>query len=336
MAVTIVNELLSLIKEQTCLQKAICRQLLKSEKLAELSLKDANKQMEAITGLLSHLPKKKQQELKKIVKFIRQNPHVGMVLLFGSYARGDWVEEYADDKIHFKYQSDFDILVIVSETCGLDRQSALEQSIFKEFHENLTIHTPVSVLIHDISFVNKQLQKSQYFFSDIQKEAITLYNSGSFALKKSKKLSNHERYDLAKKDFEYWLSSAKEFEIDFKNAFARNSYIQAAFLLHQVTERLYTCILLVFTRYKPNSHKIELLRKMANALDKNLIKVFSLHTKEETDRFTLLCNAYVDARYDRNYTISRDELTILAEEVTKLTQLTERVCQEKINSFLIA
>ncbi len=38
---------------------------------------------------------------------------------------------------------------------------------------------------------------------------------------------------------------------------------QAAFELHQATESLYTCILLVFTRYKPNTHKLELLRKLS-------------------------------------------------------------------------
>ena len=48
----------------------------------------------------------------------------------------------------------------------------------------------------------------------------------------------------------------------------------AAFELHQVAERLYTCILLVFTRYKPNTHKLEVLRKLTNALDKRLLKYF--------------------------------------------------------------
>ena len=35
-----------------------------------------------------------------------------MIILFGSYARNEWVEEKYDEE-HYKYQSDFDILVIV-------------------------------------------------------------------------------------------------------------------------------------------------------------------------------------------------------------------------------
>ena len=257
-----------------------------------------------------------------------------MVILFGSYARGDWVEEYENDGIHFKYKSDFDLLIIVSEICKASEQKALEISIFKAIDDSSTINTPISILVHDINFINCQLKKTQYFFSDIKKEGITLYDSGSFKLKGAGKLSHKQRYQLAKEDFEYWFTSAKEFLIDFQNAFDRGSYNKAAFELHQVTERLYTCILLVFTRYKPNTHKLDELRKLTNPLDKRLIKIFPLSTQEEINRFSLLCEAYVEARYNKNYVITEDELRLLAQKVQKLMHLTEMLCQEKINSFL--
>lgn len=55
---------------------------------------------------IEFLPIKKQQELRAIVQAIRQYPNVEMVILFGSYARNKWVEEYAEDDIHLQYQSD--------------------------------------------------------------------------------------------------------------------------------------------------------------------------------------------------------------------------------------
>ncbi len=134
---------------------------------------------------------------------------LALVILFGSYARGDWVEEYEDDGIHFKYQSDFDLLVIVSETCKASEQKILEQSIFKAIHDSSTINTPISILVHDIGFINCHLQKAQYFFSDIKKEGIKLYDSGKFKLKEAGKLSNKQRYQLAKEDFEYWFSECE-------------------------------------------------------------------------------------------------------------------------------
>jgi uncharacterized protein len=284
---------------------------------------------------LTNLPLSKKQELEAITEVVRQYSTVNMLILFGSYARGDWVEEYAEDGIHIKYQSDFDLLLVV-ETRSTSEQANLEQKIKKSIKELPVYYTPVSILVHDIEFINRRLSKSQYFFLDIKKEGIFLFDSGKFALAVPKELSYQERYRLAKEDFKYWFNNAKEFLIDFKNAFERGSYNNAAFLLHQTAEKLYSCILLVFTRYKPNTHKLEELRSFVNALDQIFIRVFSLSTPEENRLFTLLCKAYVDARYNKNYTITQDELRWLDERVQELNHLTEKLCQEKINSFLEA
>ena len=65
---------------------------------------------------LSHLPKHKREELKEIVSIITENSGVEMLILFGSYARGDWVEDtYTEGHITYEYKSDYDILVIVRD-----------------------------------------------------------------------------------------------------------------------------------------------------------------------------------------------------------------------------
>lgn len=282
---------------------------------------------------LKHLPVTKQKELEAITQVVCQHASVEMLILFGSYARGDWVEEYADDGIHIKYQSDFDLLVLV-ETRSTSEQTRLEQNIKKAIKELPTYYTPVSILVHDIAFINRRLAKAQYFFLDIKKEGVILYDSAKFALAKPRELSNQERYRLAQEDFDYWHRSAKEFLIDFQSAFERSSFNQAAFLLHQATERLYSGILLVFTRYKPNSHDLEELRRFVNALDQRFIRIFPLSTPEENQRFILLCKAYVDGRYKKNYSITETELTWLAQQVQELMNLMQILCKEKINSFL--
>ena len=42
---------------------------------------------------LNHLPTQKKEEIKHLVRLIRQVPIVEMIILFGSYARGNWVDE---------------------------------------------------------------------------------------------------------------------------------------------------------------------------------------------------------------------------------------------------
>ena len=63
---------------------------------------------------LAHLPKHKRDELKEIVAIITELADVEMIILFGSYARGNWVEDvYTEGHITYEYKSDFDILVVV-------------------------------------------------------------------------------------------------------------------------------------------------------------------------------------------------------------------------------
>ncbi len=283
---------------------------------------------------LSHLPVAKQHELHELLQAICQLPQVEMVILFGSYARGNWVEEYADDGIHFQYQSDFDLLIIV-ETRSAFEQGRIQREIAKAIKPLPTVNTPISLIVHDIDFVNRRLTRAQYFFSDIKKEGVLLYDSGKFKLNIPRELSPKERYRFAKEDFEYWFTSATKFFKVFSFCFSEKDYSNAAFILHQVTERLYSAILLVFTRYKPNTHKLEELRNLVNSLDPRFIKVFALSTAEEQRCFELLCNAYVDARYKPKFTITEEELTWLANEVSNLTRLADKLCQEKIQSFLL-
>ena len=42
---------------------------------------------------LDHIPEQKQQELQRAIEIIRETVDLDMLILFGSYARGDWVED---------------------------------------------------------------------------------------------------------------------------------------------------------------------------------------------------------------------------------------------------
>lgn len=74
---------------------------------------------------LAHLPKYKREELKKITSIIKESADVEMIILFGSYARGTWVEDiYKEGHITYEYKSDYDILVVAKEH-GLARKLGL-------------------------------------------------------------------------------------------------------------------------------------------------------------------------------------------------------------------
>src|SRR5690349_13549123 len=111
---------------------------------------------------LEHLPPEKQQLLKNITASIVEKVGPEMVILFGSYATGKWVEdEYMEEGRLFEYKSDYDILVITKEG---DRRHDYEVQEIAEYRTGL--RDIVSVITHDITYINGKLSEGQYFFSD--------------------------------------------------------------------------------------------------------------------------------------------------------------------------
>ena len=283
---------------------------------------------------LTHLPKHKREELKEIVSIINGLANVEMIILFGSYARGNWVEDiYVEGHITYEYKSDFDILVIVKE--GRYAHSLnLWDKVNNTIHACKSIQTWVVLIVHDLREVNKALRRGQYFFSDIQKEGILLYDSKRFELAKAQKLSAEERKQTAQEDFKYWFKSAREFYDDFQSNLEKRRYSKAAFELHQATERFYATTLLVFTHYKPKDHNIKILGKRVSNLDPRFLPVFPRRTPEERWLFELLQKGYIDARYNPKYKITKKELEYLAERVKQLQKLTKAICMERIESYV--
>jgi predicted nucleotidyltransferase/HEPN domain-containing protein len=280
---------------------------------------------------LDHLPEQKQQELQRVIEIVRDEIDLEMLILFGSYARGDWVEDLDPETLQYRYQSDFDLLIVTETSRQADRveqNNQLSRRLAKAIHR-----TPISLIAEDIQFINRRLRKSQYFYIDILREGILLYNSGKFQLAEPIEITRKERKKLAEEDFEYWFNSANGFLKIYSSALVQGELNIAAFQLHQVTERLYGAILLVFTRYKPSTHDLEKLCQRVSSIEPMFLTIFPRSTEEEKGRFKLLRKAYVDARYKPSYTITKEQLDWLAERVQKLQTLTEKLCKDKIASY---
>jgi len=251
-----------------------------------------------------------------------------MIILFGSYARGEWVEDYQENH---EYVSDYDILVITA-----DRKSAKRNKKWRDLEAQLRDHkeiTKTNIIHHSIGFVNDRIEKQNYFFLDILNEGIILYDSGNCELSEPKELSPTERQAKAQEEFDHWFSSANEFWIDFQNAYKRESWNKAIFELHQSVERYYAAVLLVFTDYKPRTHDIEDMGQQAAKQHSDFLQVFPQSTDEEKRLFELLKKSYIEARYSKSFIVEKFELYYLSERVQLLKELTERICKEKIEEL---
>ena len=260
---------------------------------------------------------------------------IAMIILFGSYARGDWVsDEYTKGHITYSYQSDLDIMVIVKKGKHIDyAEPRIEKRLARELVLDPLSKKPwITLIFESIDYINRQLEKGRYFYSDIKKEGVLLYDSGEFTLSEAKELSPVQRRAIAKEDFEQWFESGSEFLVDTLNALQRNSLNRGAFYLHQATESFYSAIMLVFSGYKIKLHDIRKLGSLAGNYNAELWQVFPHSSVDQRQAFKLLERAYIEARYNKEYKITKEQLLYLVERVQKLQNLTERICLEYINA----
>jgi predicted nucleotidyltransferase/HEPN domain-containing protein len=287
---------------------------------------------------LNHLPETKQAELKAIKDaLIPKYPEIEMIILFGSFARGTWVEDkYVENGYTYEYRSDYDLLIVTNNSDKANTDTFLF-SILDQL-DDLNFETAIHLEVESIDFVNRSLQEGKSFFSDVKKDGIFLFNTSRFQLADKRELSPKEIQAIAQSDFEEWFTSAnlfyRHFTIALKDGENDPASLKiAAFQLHQATERYYSTIQLVFAGYKPKTHDLEVLGRRAKSLHMEFGKVFPKASTVERQRFMLLRKAYVDARYKPNYKITKADLDYLAERVSLLRKLTAQLCKEKIESF---
>lgn len=283
---------------------------------------------------LNHLPQNKQQELQNLSAIICENcSDVEKVVLYGSYARGNYKEE-KDLKPNRKsgHVSDYDILVITTK-----KEIALDGMLWKNISElckNLNTSASPRIITHDIEALNIKLAEGQYFFTDIKREGIALFNAEKFDLANERDFTGKEKKRVAQDHFDEWFNSATSFYEYFGIALEKNDLKRSAFFLHQASESAYKTVLLVFSNYSPNEHFLEFLGNRAEKYNALLKNIFAKISKEDETRFKLLEYAYIGGRYDPQYKISKDDLEILAKDVKKLLDLTDKICKEKIESFV--
>jgi len=281
---------------------------------------------------INHLPSQKQAELNEIVTAIQKRLPAEMIILFGSYSRGDWVDDrYKENGTIYEYKSDFDILVVLdTEVLAIRHENSKRWR--NKIRRDSGKETPINVIFHGIDYLNQEIENGNYFFIDILNEGIMLYNSGKFQLAVPKVLNSKQRKNKAQLYFNTWFGNAIEFS-DVQTDIEKGYYKKAIFSLHQATERFFTCVLLVYTDYKPKQHDLEKLDRQACKLDARFRTIFPRNTSEEEQLFTLLKKAYIDSRYKLDYNITKADLEYLADRVGKLRELTETACWAKIESF---
>ena len=294
---------------------------------------------------LDHLPAAKQRELERVKAIIfeefedalalatqgwKKKGRIEKIILYGSYARGGWVDEPHTAK---GYRSDFDLLIIVNDkrlTEKVDYWLKLDDRLTRELAIDKTLKTPVNFIVHTLQEVNDGLAHGRYFFMDVAKDGIALYSFDDKELHTPKPKTPDEALAMATEYFEEWFPAAMGRDKLARYAVQEGLLKHAAFEYHQTAETLYHCVLLVCTFYTPHVHNLGFLRTQAERLDMRLVDAWPRESRRDRARFEKLKDAYVKARYSKHYRISEEELRWLGERVEELGRAVQAVCSERI------
>ena len=294
---------------------------------------------------LDHLPPTKQRELERVVEILfeefdearvlatqgwKKKGRILKIVLYGSYARGGWVDEPHTAK---GYQSDFDLLIIVNDerlTNRVEYWAKAEERLNRELSITKALKTPVNFIVHSLHEVNDGLAHGRFFFMDVARDGIAIYQSDDSELAEPKPKTPKQALAMAKEYFEEWYPAAAGMLETAQFSCKQGRLKDAAFLTHQATERLYHCVLLVCTFYTPHVHNLAFLRTQAERLDRRLTYVWPTDSRKQRAMFEKLKDAYVKARYSKHYRITADELAWLGGCVEELGRAVQEICAKRI------
>ncbi|WP_292453342.1 nucleotidyltransferase domain-containing protein [Mesorhizobium sp.] len=173
---------------------------------------------------LAHLPDRKRRELQLAAQILfdefddalktklsdkGKRGRILKLILFGSHARSDWVEDRKSG-----YVSDYDLLVIVNYESFGEQHPCWEKAaerLLQEMTITNGLSTPVNFIVHTYQDVNNQLARGRPFFVDIARDGIVLNGLPGFPLASPKILAPEDARAEAQRHFDHWLPSAERF-----------------------------------------------------------------------------------------------------------------------------
>jgi len=284
---------------------------------------------------ISYLPKRKQDDIHYLVKAVLEKlPETQMIILYGSYATGKYVDY--DERVEFgirtSYMSDYDILVVTNKIRDKEAGQRLND-VENKYYTDPGLQTPVQFINEDIRKLNKDLSEGRYFYTQVKKEGILLYDSKNFKLARRHKLNYMEIGQQAEEYFKEKYQKANFFFDDAMTNAEKGRYQMSSFYLHQVCENLFQGIRLTYILKNFKQHNLDRLLAAVRTYSTELTEIFPRKTAEEQRLFKLLKSAYVEARYNPGFSVTKKDIDVLIPKVELLKDVTKRICEEKIEAY---
>jgi DNA-directed RNA polymerase specialized sigma24 family protein len=283
-----------------------------------------------VTRPYDALPKQEREELEEVLRIIFTDFHAAIdrattqwrmrgrivkVVCYGGGAEGSLAS--ATSPI-------INLLVVVNDKRLTNHSkfwAAIERRLSCEQRFGATIRREVHLLLYSSMDVFREVQKGSKFFIDVLRTGTALYDDETTGFGAPGHLSDAKARATELAHFNYWYPRSVNARRLAAYSLAHGMPADAAFLLHQATERVYHCVLLVLTHHSPKTHRLELLRSNAERVAPILARAWPRDAKFERRAFNRLSRAYGDGRYDPAYRVTADELRWMDERIGQLQEL---------------
>jgi HEPN domain-containing protein len=283
-----------------------------------------------LKNLLPSESKSHEARIKEITNIIVANvqSEIAFVILFGSFANGIYTTN-----------SSYNFLILTKEKkyANKNKVSRLRKRISDAINSKIKDKNHrLQLTIEPVAYANSLTDQKRYFFADIKRDGILLYDSDRYELLRlpGLEINSADRINNAKINYHNTLDKAIDFMRYFQFGIDSGDLDGAAFNLHQTAENLFNCTILVLNGYEARTHDLVELNKLCSANSNKFLNIFLSNNNEERRSFDLLRKAYHKSRYGGQYEINRKQLEYLADRVMILMEIVIDVCGERINQGL--
>ena len=146
-----------------------------------------------------HIPAPVRDDLAFAKQWIldKSSADIAMIWLFGSYARGDFINDRRVDEngVISEYNSDVDVLVVFHGESSSAKERKLT-ALLGKLQGRAELSAPFHLIHESSDRFNSALQQGEYFYQDIVKEGVVLWDD-NFDLASPQELTNPQRRELS-------------------------------------------------------------------------------------------------------------------------------------------
>ncbi len=194
----------------------------------------------------------------------------------------------------------------------------------------LDIKIPVTAFVMQAVQFNVWLKKEHPFALRVVQNASLCFDACGLPLNLPDKYDELAMKEILKEELEHKIRKAMEFLAGAELFLVRRQFEMAAFHLHQAAEQIYTGIIRFKTGFQVQTHNLDKLYRYSKYLMPGLKDVFPRGVEKESKFFQCLQKAYLGSRYNPDFSIKYEVVSILFERVNKLLILCQSITRTRL------